>query len=147
MSIPASGTRTSGTHPEGLADSADLHLCRFPGSLSRWTGTTDPVPDSTTEPHEFTNDASVTADVAWINFSDFRLSGLYFNGQSFAPSNARYDDRRRRTHHDPAPRCTVVAAEAGEMILAGAGGCRWRNRSQAAIGSSSRPWQRCCQPS
>jgi putative acetyltransferase len=24
--------------------------------------------------------------------------------------------------------------------------CRWRIRSQAAIGSSNRPWQCCCQP-
>jgi long-chain fatty acid transport protein len=42
--------------------------------------------------HEFANDAAVTADLAWINFSDFRLSEFYFNGQSFAPSNARYND-------------------------------------------------------
>jgi long-chain fatty acid transport protein len=42
--------------------------------------------------HEFANNAAVTADLAWINFSDFRLSEFYFNGQSFAPSNPRYND-------------------------------------------------------
>jgi long-chain fatty acid transport protein len=42
--------------------------------------------------HEFASDAAVTADVAWINFSDFRLSEFYFNGQSFARSNPRYND-------------------------------------------------------
>ena len=42
--------------------------------------------------HEFANDAAVTADVVWVNFSDFRLSEFYFNGQSFARSNPRYDD-------------------------------------------------------
>jgi long-chain fatty acid transport protein len=42
--------------------------------------------------HEFANNAAVTADLAWINFSDFRLSEFYFNGESFAPSNARYND-------------------------------------------------------
>jgi long-chain fatty acid transport protein len=42
--------------------------------------------------HEFTNDAAVTADVAWINFSDFRLSEFYFNGQSFARSSPGYND-------------------------------------------------------
>ena len=35
--------------------------------------------------HEF-NNAAVTADLAWINFSDFRLSEFYYNGQSFVPS-------------------------------------------------------------
>jgi len=42
--------------------------------------------------HEFADSAAVTADVAWINFSDFRLSEFYFNGQSFARSNPRYND-------------------------------------------------------
>jgi len=42
--------------------------------------------------HEFADRAAVTADVAWINFSDFRLSEFYFNGQSFARSNPRYND-------------------------------------------------------
>jgi long-chain fatty acid transport protein len=42
--------------------------------------------------HEFANDAAVTADVVWLNFSDFRLSEFYYNGQSFARSKPRYDD-------------------------------------------------------
>jgi long-chain fatty acid transport protein len=42
--------------------------------------------------HEFGNRAAVTVDLAWINFSEFRLSEFHYNGQSFVPSNARYDD-------------------------------------------------------
>jgi len=42
--------------------------------------------------HEFANDGAVTVDLVWINFSDFRLSEFYFNGQSFARSNPRYND-------------------------------------------------------
>jgi long-chain fatty acid transport protein len=42
--------------------------------------------------HEFIDDSAVTVDVAWINFSDFRLSEFYYNGQSFARSNPRYND-------------------------------------------------------
>jgi len=42
--------------------------------------------------HEFANKAAVTADLAWINFSEFRLSEFYYNGQSFAPSDPRYND-------------------------------------------------------
>jgi long-chain fatty acid transport protein len=42
--------------------------------------------------HEFATDDAVTVDLAWINFSDFRLSEFYFNGQSFARSNPRYND-------------------------------------------------------
>jgi long-chain fatty acid transport protein len=42
--------------------------------------------------HEFADEAAVTADLAWINFSDFRLSEFYYNGQSFARSNPRYND-------------------------------------------------------
>ena len=42
--------------------------------------------------HEFANEAAVTADLAWINFSEFRLSEFYYNGQSFARSNPKYDD-------------------------------------------------------
>ena len=42
--------------------------------------------------HEFGNSAAVTLDVAWINFSNFRLSEFYFDGQSFARNNSRYDD-------------------------------------------------------
>jgi long-chain fatty acid transport protein len=42
--------------------------------------------------HEFANDSAVTVDLAWINFSDFRLSEFYFDGQSFARSSPRYND-------------------------------------------------------
>ena len=42
--------------------------------------------------HEFANQAAVTADLAWINFSNFRLSEFYFNGQAFASSGTAYDD-------------------------------------------------------
>jgi long-chain fatty acid transport protein len=42
--------------------------------------------------HEFANDAAVTADLVWIDFSDFRLSEFYFNGESFARSEPVYDD-------------------------------------------------------
>ena len=42
--------------------------------------------------HEFTNDAAVTVDLAWINFSEFRLSEFYYNGQSFARSDPQYND-------------------------------------------------------
>jgi long-chain fatty acid transport protein len=42
--------------------------------------------------HEFANTAAVTADLAWINFSEFRLSEFYYNGQSFAPTDPRYND-------------------------------------------------------
>jgi len=42
--------------------------------------------------HEFANDAAVTADLVWIDFSDFRLSEFYFNGESFARSDPSYED-------------------------------------------------------
>jgi long-chain fatty acid transport protein len=42
--------------------------------------------------HEFTNDAAVTIDLAWINFSNFRLSEFYYNGESFARTDSRYND-------------------------------------------------------
>ena len=42
--------------------------------------------------HEFGNNAAVTADLAWINFSNFRLSEFYYNGQSFARNDANYND-------------------------------------------------------
>jgi long-chain fatty acid transport protein len=42
--------------------------------------------------HEFASGAAVTADVAWLDFSEFRLSEFYFNGQSFARSGTNYDD-------------------------------------------------------
>jgi long-chain fatty acid transport protein len=42
--------------------------------------------------HEFADDSAVTADLAWINFSNFRLSDFYYNGQSFARSDPQYND-------------------------------------------------------
>jgi len=42
--------------------------------------------------HEFADDAAVTTDLVWIDFSDFRLSEFYFNGESFARSDPRYRD-------------------------------------------------------
>lgn len=42
--------------------------------------------------HEFANEHAVTVDVSWINFSNFRLSEYYFNGQSFAVNDAQYED-------------------------------------------------------
>ena len=42
--------------------------------------------------HEFLNDHAVTLDVAWVDFSNFRLSEYYFNGEAFAESDVDYDD-------------------------------------------------------
>lgn len=42
--------------------------------------------------HEFPNNHAVTVDVSWINFSNFRLSEYYFDGQSFALNDANYND-------------------------------------------------------
>ena len=42
--------------------------------------------------HEFGNSAAVTLDLAWVNFSKFRLSEFYFDGESFARNNSRYND-------------------------------------------------------
>ena len=42
--------------------------------------------------HEFSNDTAVTVDLAWINFSEFRLSDFYYNGRSFALSDPQYND-------------------------------------------------------
>jgi len=42
--------------------------------------------------HEFPDNHAVTVDLAWINFSDFRLSEYYFNGEAFAESDTRYND-------------------------------------------------------
>ena len=42
--------------------------------------------------HEFSNNHAVTVDLAWMDFSNFRLSEFYFNGESFAESDTRYDD-------------------------------------------------------
>jgi long-chain fatty acid transport protein len=42
--------------------------------------------------HEFSNNHAVTVDVAWIDFSNFRLSEYYFNGEALAESDPNYDD-------------------------------------------------------
>ena len=42
--------------------------------------------------HEFHNNHAVTVDVAWIDFSEFRLSEYYFNGESFVESEENYKD-------------------------------------------------------
>jgi long-chain fatty acid transport protein len=42
--------------------------------------------------HEFDNDHAVTVDISWFDFSNFRLSEYYFNGQSFALNDAKYND-------------------------------------------------------
>jgi len=42
--------------------------------------------------HEFANDGAVTVDLAWSNFSEFRLSEFYYNGRSFARSDPQYND-------------------------------------------------------
>jgi long-chain fatty acid transport protein len=42
--------------------------------------------------HEFPNRHAVTVDVAWVDFSSFRLSEFYFNGEALAESDSNYDD-------------------------------------------------------
>lgn len=42
--------------------------------------------------HEFPNNHAVTVDLAWIDFSQFRLSEYYFNGEALAESDPSYDD-------------------------------------------------------
>ncbi len=42
--------------------------------------------------HELANNAAVTVDLAWLNFSNFRLSEFYYNGQSFARTDSQYND-------------------------------------------------------
>jgi long-subunit fatty acid transport protein len=42
--------------------------------------------------HEFPNNHAVTVDLAWIDFSQFRLSEYYFNGEALAESDTSYDD-------------------------------------------------------
>ncbi len=42
--------------------------------------------------HEYTNNTAVTVDLAWLNFSNFRLSEFYYNGQSFTRSDSQYND-------------------------------------------------------
>ena len=42
--------------------------------------------------HEFPNNHAVTVDLAWIDFSQFRLSEYYFNGEALGESDPSYDD-------------------------------------------------------
>jgi long-chain fatty acid transport protein len=42
--------------------------------------------------HEFANNHAATVDLYWIDFSEFRLSEYYFNGESFALTNTDYND-------------------------------------------------------
>ena len=42
--------------------------------------------------HEFSNNHAVTVDLAWIDFSNFRLSEYYFNGEALAENTPNYDD-------------------------------------------------------
>jgi long-chain fatty acid transport protein len=42
--------------------------------------------------HEFAGGSAVTVDLAWIDFSNFRLSEFYYDGQSFVRNDSRYDD-------------------------------------------------------
>ena len=42
--------------------------------------------------HEWDNGHALTTDIAWIDFSEFRLSEYYFNGNAFLESDTDYDD-------------------------------------------------------
>ena len=42
--------------------------------------------------HEFENCGAVTVDLAWLDFSNFRLSEFYYDGVSFARNDSRYND-------------------------------------------------------
>ncbi|TGD74869.1 hypothetical protein E4634_06655 [Mangrovimicrobium sediminis] len=42
--------------------------------------------------HEFDNAHALTLDVAWIDFSSFRLSEIYFNGSGFVESDQSFND-------------------------------------------------------
>ena len=42
--------------------------------------------------HEFDNGHALTLDIAWLDFSEFRLSEYYFDGQALAESEMDYDD-------------------------------------------------------
>ena len=42
--------------------------------------------------HEFANHGAVTVDLAWLDFSNFRLSEFYYDGASFARSDSKYND-------------------------------------------------------
>jgi long-chain fatty acid transport protein len=42
--------------------------------------------------HEFADGSAVTVDLAWINFSSFRLSEFYYDGEAFRRNDSSYDD-------------------------------------------------------
>jgi long-chain fatty acid transport protein len=42
--------------------------------------------------HEFNNNHALTVDLAWIDFSSFRLSEFYFNGEALAETDVNYND-------------------------------------------------------
>jgi long-chain fatty acid transport protein len=42
--------------------------------------------------HEFSNNHAVTVDLAWVDFSNFRLSEYYFNGEALVESDPSYND-------------------------------------------------------
>ena len=42
--------------------------------------------------YEFENNHAVTADLAWIDFSNFRLSEFYFNGEALTETEVKYKD-------------------------------------------------------
>ena len=42
--------------------------------------------------HEFTNNHAITVDVSWIDFSEFRLSEFYFDGEALTENDTEYDD-------------------------------------------------------
>lgn len=42
--------------------------------------------------HEFDNDHAVTVDLVWNDFSEFRLSEFYFDGEAYAERDEEYND-------------------------------------------------------
>ena len=42
--------------------------------------------------YEFENDHAITLDLSWIDFSEFKLSEFYFNGEALAETDAKYKD-------------------------------------------------------
>ncbi len=42
--------------------------------------------------HEFSNNHAVTVDVVWSDFSEFKLSEFYFDGEALAENEADYED-------------------------------------------------------
>jgi long-subunit fatty acid transport protein len=42
--------------------------------------------------HEFENNDAATFDIIWSDFSSFKLSEIYIDGNSIADNDARYED-------------------------------------------------------